>query len=59
MQLGSWNQLKTISEVKRLIYDKNSPKLLAKYTTRISGKQYRLRKLEDAIQLRKENDLPV
>ena len=40
-------------------YDRNSPKLLARYTTRVNGKQYRFRKLDDAIQLRKENNLPV
>lgn len=28
-------------------------------TIKINGKQYRFRKLDDAIQLRKENNLPV
>lgn len=37
----------------------NRPNLLAKYVTKINGKQYWLRTLDDAILLRKENNLPV
>lgn len=35
--------------------DKSTKGLIAKYTTRILGKTYRFRKLDDAIRFRKEN----
>ena len=40
-------------------YDKSTNGLLAKYTTRLSGKAYRFRTLSEAIEFRKSNKLPV
>ncbi len=41
------------------IYYVNRPKLLARYVTKVNGKQYWFRNIKEAISLRKENNLLV